>query len=97
MTKDEIIEAIYKSIDEISEQNSSNIIKNPGTELFGLNSELDSLGLVHMITSVEEKLEEATGNYVAIADERAMSLEHSPFKTVDSLANYIDSLVNAGK
>ncbi|MDB5249638.1 MAG: hypothetical protein JWQ40_4032 [Segetibacter sp.] len=95
ITKDEIIEIIFNSIDEINEQNRSSIPKEASTTLFGSQSELDSLGLVHLITSIEEKTEEATGKNITIADEKAMSLSYSPFKTVETLANYIKTLVDA--
>lgn len=88
-TKEEIIEIIFKSIDEINLQNDYNIIKDKGTKLFGKNCDLDSLGLVNLVSSIEENIEEITGKYMPIADERAFSLESSPFKTVETLADYI--------
>jgi acyl carrier protein len=93
-TKQEIVELIYKSIDEINQVNDYKIIKDTATKLFGRDSDLDSLGLVNLITTIEEGIEELTGNYIPIADERAFSLETSPFKTVETLANYIETLVN---
>jgi len=92
--KNEIIEIIFKSIEDINEQNETTIAKDVNTKLFGADSELDSLGLVNLITSIEEGIEDLTGNYVPIADERAFSMESSPFKTVETLANYIEVLVN---
>ena len=52
-----------------------------------------------MITEInskelKEKLEEKTGKFISIADEKAMSLSSSPFKNVQSLKNYIEDLVN---
>lgn len=93
-TKNEIINFIYEGIDEINEQNETNIPKEPNARLFGKESDLDSLGLVNLITLIEEKIEEITGSYYPIADERALSLEQSPFRTVESLADYIAILLN---
>ncbi|MEI7502965.1 MAG: hypothetical protein WCJ61_06745 [Paludibacter sp.] len=93
-TKNEILEIIYKSIDDINEQNDIQIVKDEKTKLFGKDCDLDSLGLVNLITTIEESIEDLTGNYMPIADERAFSLEASPFKTVESLANYIEVLLN---
>jgi acyl carrier protein len=93
-TKNEIIEIIFRSIDEINKQNDIHLAKDTNTKLYGRESDLDSLGLVNLITSIEEGIEELTGNYIAIADERALSLENSPFKTVETLSNYIEILLN---
>ena len=93
-TNQEIIEIIFKSIDEINQQNDTHIPKETNIKLFGSDSELDSLGLVNLITAIETGIEDLTGNYIPIADERAFSLESSPFKTVETLANYIEVLIN---
>ena len=90
----QIVEIIFKSIEDVNEQNETTIAKDINTKLFGADSELDSLGLVNLITSIEEGIEELTGNYFPIADERAFSMESSPFKTVETLANYIEGLIN---
>ncbi len=93
-TKKEIIEIIFKSIEAINQQNNTHLIKDVNTKLFGRESDLDSLGLVNLITSIEENIEELSGKYIPIADERAFSLESSPFKTVETLANYIEILLH---
>jgi acyl carrier protein len=93
-TKNEIIEIIFDSIEEINQQNNSEIKRDLNTKLIGSESDLDSLGLVNLITSIEEKIEELTGRYIPFADERAFSLETSPFKTVETFANYIEILLN---
>lgn len=92
--QEKIIEIIFKSIEDINEQNETTIAKDINTKLFGSDSELDSLGLVNLITSIEDGIEDLTGNYIPIADERAFSMESSPFKTVETLANYIEVLIN---
>lgn len=94
ITKNQIMEIILKSIDEINQQNDTHITKDANTKLFGGESDLDSLGLVNLITSIEGNIEELTGEYIPIADERAFSLESSPFKTVETLANYIEILLH---
>ena len=93
-TKDEIVELIFNSIDELNLQRSTAIVKDESTKLFGRDCDLDSLGLVMFISMIEDNIEEATGDYISIADERAFSLESSPFKTVGVLAEYINALIN---
>jgi acyl carrier protein len=87
---------IFDTIDEMNlELDSSNQIKkNEDTVIFGIDSALDSIGLVNFITIIEQKIEEETGKFITIADERAMSMENSPFKTVGTLKEYIELLIN---
>ncbi len=92
--RDVVLKVIYEAIDEVNIDLETPVLKNEDSSLFGENSILDSMGLVHLITSIEQKLEEETGNYLSIADERAMSMESSPFKTVKTLADYITKLID---
>ena len=87
---------IYDSIDELNLdlEMSEQIEKNENTVIFGIDSALDSIGLVNFITIIEQKIEEETGRFITIADERAMSMENSPFKTVGTLKEYIELLIN---
>jgi acyl carrier protein len=59
------------------------------TYLIGSGSLLDSLGLVNLIVDLEQRLADEYGISITLADERAMSQKHSPFRTVGSLAEYI--------
>ena len=60
--------------------------------LFGSDSALDSVGLVSVIMDVEALMEERHGLEIDLTDERAMSLKRSPFRTVDTLADYVCTL-----
>ena len=70
------------------------ILKDQNTVVFGEGSALDSIGLVNFITIIEERLEDETGNFITIADERALSFEDSPFRTIGTLKKYIETLLN---
>ena len=59
--------------------------------IFGTDSPLDSLGLVGLLFDVEDALRDHEIE-VSLGDERAMSQTRSPFRTVSTLAQYIDSL-----
>ena len=54
---------------------------------------IDSLGLVELIVEIEQRLRRDHGAAVTLADERAMSQKHSPFRTIGTLADYIESLL----
>ena len=67
------------------------------TRLIGQKSVLDSLALVTLIVNVEQKLMDDYDIAVTIADERAMSQEKSPFRTVESLSGYVFMLIKEQK
>lgn len=96
-TKSEILSIIYASIDEINEINELKIMKDPSTRLFGAGSDLDSLGLVNFIVSVEGNINNKFNTTISIADDRAMSQKNSPFRNIDTLSDYIMTLLNEVK
>lgn len=66
------------------------------TPLFGEVGVLDSVGLVSLVVAVEQAMEDELGIRVSLADERALSQQKSPYRTVESLASYAVSLAPAG-
>jgi D-alanine--poly(phosphoribitol) ligase subunit 2 len=91
----EIVQLIGRIADEFNEQLEFKIAVNTGREapLFGHNGVLDSLGLVSFVVAVEQAIEIEIGVSLTLADEKAMSMRHSPFRTVGSLADYIEDLL----
>jgi acyl carrier protein len=92
--KNDIIDIIFTCIEEINKQKNIEIEKSIDTRLFGAESDLDSLGLVSLVVSVEENINSKYDVSISIADERAMSQKHSPFRSVDTLSDYILLLLN---
>ena len=90
------LRVIYSCIDELNEdlEQDNKIEKKPSAILFGTGSMLDSMSLVNLITAIEELIEDEKGVYLTLADENAMSMTKSPFKTVDTLSDYIVQLLN---
>ncbi|EAJ7529402.1 Uncharacterised protein [Campylobacter jejuni subsp. doylei] len=67
---------------------------NSETKLYnGLGGCLDSLALVSLISDLEEILSEEFKKDIILADEKMMSLRNSPFKDVQTLAQYIASQI----
>lgn len=66
---------------------------DPKTVLLGQGSVVDSLGLVTLIVNLEQKIEQAYGISISLADERAMSHKSSPFRTVSTLTAYVEQLL----
>ena len=93
--KEKIMEIIIETLKNLNEELENDKLGNPTekTELYSKNGTLDSLALVTLITDLEERISEEFNKNITLADERAMSLKNSPFRDVESLANYILKLL----
>ena len=92
---EKIKQALINSIEEINLQleNEDQLEKSTDTVLFGENGKLDSLGLINLVVAVEQNIEDEFDVSLTLADERAMSHKHSPFRTIGSLTDYIEMLL----
>ncbi len=90
-----VIQMIFNVIEEANRQmpKDRRLEKSPGTELFGRTGRLDSLGFVTFIVALEQKVDREFGALISLTDERAMSRTVSPFKTVETLAEYVSGLL----
>ena len=86
-----IINALKKHSEQSSIKLDINDITN--TPIFGEDSMLDSLGLVTLLVEIEQNIEDEFGQEITIADEKAMSLRNSPFRNVETLNSYIETLI----
>ena len=86
---------IIDSLKEYNQELQSKELQNPtiDTRLYGSYSALDSLGLVYIVSDLEDKIYQNFGKSIVLADERAMSQKTSPFRSVETLANYIQNLL----
>ncbi|CAI2308282.1 hypothetical protein [Vibrio parahaemolyticus] len=89
------IDLILSTLHEMGEDedNEALIEAHAKTKLFGTNGALDSVGIVFLITELEEKISDEFDIDVTLADEKAMSQVTSPFRNVETLAKYISQLV----
>lgn len=94
-----ITDLIFETIDKFNNEYSDEIQleKSFHTALLGQGSKLDSLGLINFIVAVEQNVEDKFDITITLADERAMSQEISPFRTVGSLACYIEMILVENK
>jgi acyl carrier protein len=92
-----ILAAIYRAVDWINGESPSDrqLSKAPETQLLGSQSILDSMHLVSLIVAIEREVEETFGVALTLADERALSMKASPFRSIQSLADYIGMLMMA--
>ena len=94
-TPENVLAAIYRAVDWINAELPSDCQLNqaPDTRLLGRQSVLDSLHLVSLLISIEREVEDAFGVTLTLANERALSMKESPFRTIQSLASYIEVLI----
>ena len=99
MKIEKIERLIIKSLQEVKEAlDEENLdLQVSDISLFGQRGILDSMGLVSLITDLEERIENEFGVSLILADENAMSQKKSPVRTVSSLAKYIHRLVREEK
>jgi len=90
-----IAAAIYRAVDWINGElpPDRQLVKAPETRLLGSQSVLDSMQLVSLIVAIEREVEDTFGVALTLADERALSMKTSPFRSIQSLADYIGSLI----
>lgn len=90
-----IIDIVIQQAKELNEELANKIPLEQGADapLFGKDGVLDSIALVTLIVAVEQAVEDEFDTALTIADEKAMSQKISPFRTVGSLAEYIQKLV----
>ncbi len=94
---EEIEKVVIECVKLLGEDIESDMYHNPDKDsvLYGPNGGLDSINLVTLIADLEMEIEDNFGKQVTIATERAMSQRISPFRTVRSISNYIQELINA--
>ena len=92
MKKKEIISVIKEVVNDYFEVQGIDPTATEETPLFGSDSELDSLGLINVIVDIESYFR---GNNIVITltSAKAMSRRDSPFKTIDTLAEFIEGLI----
>ena len=93
--RERILKAIYASIDEINCRlvEDGRLALSPDTALYGAEGQLDSLTLVSLIVSAEQRIEDEFGVSLTLADDHALARKNSPFRSVAALAEYIEERV----
>ena len=88
----EVVKAVHSAVDDLNEilDEDERLEKSPDVALIGTDARLDSLGLVNLIVLVEEKVQQQFGVGITLVDERAMSQSKSPFRTLGSLAEFVE-------
>ncbi len=96
MTREEMQALVKEVLREIVEAQSVELPPEGITgelHLIGSKSPLDSMAFVMLTAGIEQRLSEQMDLSITIVNEKAMSLRHSPFRTVDTLADYVLELM----
>ena len=89
-----LVKAAVEELNEELEYESLNNISDT-TPIFGGDDGIDSLSLVRLVVELEGSVEQQLGVHVALADEKAMSMRNSPYRSVGSLVELIVAQVEA--
>lgn len=94
--QEKIRELIAKAIDEINEQleDEQKVVVTEDTRFIGKNACLDSISFVTCISILEELIEENFNKNVQLVNEKAFSEKNSPFYSVETLSNYIETMIS---
>ena len=97
--RSEVLEMVLSAIKDVLKEEKKRMPKELGTSthIFGKKAILDSLGLVSLIVDIEQRLEQEYDIILTLVDDRAMSQKNSPFRTVQSLTDYICLLIEGKK
>ena len=79
-----VIDTIQQEADDLGYEELRKVSED--TPLFGGAGGVDSLSLVRLVAAIERAAERRLGARLVLADDRAMSMRNSPFRTVGSLA-----------
>ncbi len=87
---------VFHAVDEINQdlKDNAKLNKSLDTILFGQGAKIDSMALVSLIVAVEEGISDEFGVAVTLANEKALSMAHSPFKSLGSMIDYVFDIVS---
>jgi acyl carrier protein len=94
--QEEILGLVYAAIDDIEALSSEGVPleKSPATPLLASGGSVDSLTLVNLVVAIEERLYSRSGKTVVLVDEDSLALEKNPFRSIGTLAEYVERVLN---
>lgn len=92
--RDKLQSILFQSVRDYAVQTGLQVEVTEDIRLLGRDALVDSLGLVIILASFEADINDTFGTEIVLADERAMSMERSPFRTVSSLVDYACTLLD---
>src|SRR5205809_7760034 len=94
MGRDQVLRLFYDAIDVVNRQlpTSRRLAKSLDTVIVGASGSLDSLGLINFVITLEERVTDVLTVPVELLDSTALIEEEGPFRTVDTLTRFLETL-----
>jgi acyl carrier protein len=91
-----ITQMLYRVVDELNQLRAPDdrLTQDLQTPLVGDSGRLDSAGLINLIAVTEQKTAAEFGRPVLLTDERTLSQVNQVFRTLGTLADYIQQRLN---
>ena len=82
---------IFSSVKNLNKQQppESKLKSKKNELLIAEKSNLDSLGLVTLLIMIEDKIKKDLNKKIVLVNDKLISVENTPFKTIDSLARWL--------
>ena len=82
---------IFSSVKNLNKQQppESKLKSKKNELLIAEKSNLDSLGLVTLLIIIEDKIKKDLNKKIVLVNDKLISVENTPFKTIDSLARWL--------
>ena len=86
---------VWAAVDEVNAMSSEAdmIVKELDTPLLGADGGIDSLCFVNLVVALEDAIRRQTKKTVVIVNEETLASEEHPFRTVRTLAEYLEKLI----
>lgn len=90
-----ILQIIYQVIDTLNEELGPDrqISKMPDTQLTGKFSNLDSVSVLNFLVALEDRVNEEWNANITLMDETVMSQENNPLVSIQTLGDYVASIL----
>ena len=91
-----VTQMLFSVIDELNQMRPTDehLAKDLETPLSGDSGRLDSAGLINLIAVTEQKAAAELGRPILLTDDRTLSQINQVFRTLGTLADYIDLRLN---
>ena len=91
--REEAFFLVKAAIEELNEELDYDSLRDvtEATPLYGGDDSIDSLSLVALVVGLEQQVEKAFGKRISLADQKAVSMRHSPYRTAGSLVDLISA------
>jgi hypothetical protein len=91
MQKQELVEMMLELLQDVLDENDEGegLKAAPEAPLVGPEAIVTSMSLVSFITDVELAIDETWNSELMLVNEKALSREKSPFRSIDALSDYV--------